>query len=111
MSEQRAGGYGPSGARAALDAAARRFGWTDAQRREATARSVERDLSEARQDALRWIGAHLAEDPGIFEAARAIDEAEYIEASAVDLARRVREHERIRERALEILDDEDGEDG
>jgi hypothetical protein len=61
----------------------------------------------ARHDLFERVERDMYADPGVRQQLERLDDAERFEEEARELARRVRRAERLRERALEILEDED----
>jgi excisionase family DNA binding protein len=64
----------------------------------------------ARHELFDRIEREMAADPSVRQQLERLDEAERFEAEAQELARRVRRAERLRDRALEILDEDDQDD-
>ena len=97
------GGFGPEGRKAAVDAAAAHNEWTDEQRDAEDARLKQRDKHEA---LLAHAEREMYADPAVRQRLEQLDADERIEAEARELAARIRRAERIRERALDILENE-----
>jgi excisionase family DNA binding protein len=61
----------------------------------------------ARHDLFERIESEMAADPSVWQRLEDLDDAERFEEEARELARRIRRAEALRDRALEILEDED----
>jgi excisionase family DNA binding protein len=64
----------------------------------------------ARHDLFDRVEREMAADPSIRQQLEQLEEEERFEAEAQELARRVRRAERLRDRALEILEEDDQDD-